>query len=116
MKKLSIAFVGCGGIADHYLQVYRDLEWVEMAVCMDVNLDRAVHAVAQLSENSSARATTNFADVLSDDVDVVVINSPNHLHREQAVAVLVSNDDFLVRKNRWAATREDAQVCEEADG
>ncbi len=113
MKKLSIAFVGCGGIADHYLQVYRDLEWVEMAVCMDVNLDRANHAVAQLGENSSARATTNFADVLSDDVDVVVINSPNHLHREQAVAVLAANKHVLVQKP-LAASLEDARAIAEA--
>ena len=113
MKNLSIAFVGCGGIADHYLQVYRDLEWVEMAVCMDVNPDRAIHAVAQLGENSSARATTNFADVLGDDVDVVVINSPNHLHREQAVAALAANKHVLVQKP-LAATLADAQAIADA--
>ena len=113
MKNLSIAFVGCGGISDHYLQVYRDLEWVEMTVCMDVNLDRAVHAVAQLGEKSSARATTNFADVLSDDVDVVVINSPNHLHCEQAVAALAANKHVLVQKP-LAATLADAQAIADA--
>ncbi len=113
MKKLSIAFVGCGGIADHYLQVYRDLEWVEMTVCMDVNLDRANHAVAQLGEKSSARATTNFADVLGDEVDVVVINSPNHLHREQAVAALVANKHVLLQKP-VAASIEDAKEIVEA--
>jgi predicted dehydrogenase len=37
MIPLKIALVGCGGIADNYLQVYRDLEWVEMTDCMDVN-------------------------------------------------------------------------------
>ncbi len=113
MKKLSIAFVGCGGIADHYLQVYRDLEWVEMTVCMDVNLDRANHAVAQLGENSKARATTNFADDLGDDVDVVIINSPNHLHREQVVAVLAANKHVLVQKP-LAASLEDAEAIAEA--
>ena len=113
MTQLRVAFVGCGGIADHYLQVYRDLEWVEAVVCMDVNLDRANHAVAQLGENSKARATTNFADVLGDDVDVVVINSPNHLHREQAVAVLAANKHVLVQKP-LAATLADAEAIAEA--
>lgn len=113
MQNLRVAFVGCGGIADHYLQVYRDLEWVEMTVCMDVNLERATNAVAQLGENSKARATTNFADVLGDDVDVVVINSPNHLHREQAVAALAANKHVLLQKP-LAATLADAGIIQEA--
>ncbi len=98
MTTLRVAFVGCGGIADHYLQVYRDLDWVEMTVCMDVNIERAQHAVEQLGEKSQARATTNFADVLGAGVDVVVINSPNHLHREQAVAALAANKHVLLQK------------------
>ena len=108
MQNLRVAFVGCGGIADHYLQVYRDLEFVEITVCMDVNLDRAQQAVAQVGENSQARPTTNFADVLGDDVDVVVINSPNHLHREQAVAALAANKHVLLQKP-IAASMEDAE-------
>ena len=47
MKKLSVTFVGCGGIAEHYWQVYRDLDWVELTVCMDVNLERAQHVVCR---------------------------------------------------------------------
>ena len=27
---INVAFVGCGGMAAHYLSVYRDLDWVRV--------------------------------------------------------------------------------------
>ncbi|MFN0122763.1 MAG: Gfo/Idh/MocA family protein [Blastocatellia bacterium] len=113
MNKLRIAFVGCGGIAEHYLNVYRDLEWVEMRVCMDTNLERARHAVDRLG--TEARATTDFAEALGDDVDVVVINTPNHLHREQALAALAAGKHLLLQKP-VAGTLDDAVAIAAAAG
>ena len=109
MKSLRTAFIGCGGIADHYLQVYRELEWVELTVCMDVSLDRARHAVAQLGDNATARATTDFSEALHPDVDLVIINTPNHLHREHAVVALAANKHLLLQKP-VAASLADAEA------
>ncbi len=64
MKKIRAAFVGCGGIADHYLSVYRDLEFVEMVSCVDASVERAELAAAKLADNSlgkrKPRVTTEF--------------------------------------------------------
>ena len=113
MNKIRTAFVGCGGIADHYLSVYRDLDFVEMVSCVDVNLDRAEQAAAKLADNSlgkpTPRATTDFADALKADVDLVVINTPNHLHREQTIAAFEAGKHVLLQKP-VAANLADAEA------
>jgi predicted dehydrogenase len=106
VDKLRVAFVGCGGIADHYLSVYRDLEWVEVVTCVDTKIERAARARAAVG--AEARITTDFADALNNDVDIVVINTPNHLHREQGVAALDAGKHLLMQKP-VAATVADAE-------
>ncbi len=99
---IKTAFVGCGGIADHYLSVYRDLDFVEMVSCVDASIERAELAAAKLADNSfgkpKPRATTDFADALKADVDLVVINTPNHLHREQTIAAFEAGKHVLLQK------------------
>jgi predicted dehydrogenase len=107
MTPIRIAFVGCGGIGDHYLQVYRDLDFIEVAVCVDVSLDRATRAAAMLG--AGAAASAQFNDALAGRVDGVVINTPNHLHREQAVAALAAGKCVLLQKP-VAATLVDAEA------
>ncbi len=114
MSKQRIAFVGCGGIADHYLKVYRDLEWVKVVTCVDAALDHALRAAERISNGAhTPRATTKFEDALGEDVDTVVINTPNHLHREQAVAALEAGKHVLLQKP-VAATLADAEVIAKA--
>lgn len=117
MNKIRAAFVGCGGIADHYLDVYRDLDFVEMVSCVDANAERAELAATKLADNafgkSKPRATTNFADVLKPDVDLVVINTPNHLHRQQTLAAFDAGKHVLLQKP-VAATLADAEAIAEA--
>ena len=112
MKKLRVAFVGCGGIAEHYLKVYRDLEWIELVCCVDADYDRAARAAEMLGQGvwlkPDAIATTEFGEALEDDIDLVVINTPNHLHREQALATLAANKHLLLQKP-VAGTLEDAR-------
>ncbi len=117
MKKIRAAFVGCGGIADHYLSVYRDLDYVEMVSCVDVDLQRAEQAAVKLAANSfgkpKPRASVDFADALKDDVDLIVINTPNHLHREQTVAAFEAGIHVLLQKP-VAANLSDADKISEA--
>jgi UDP-N-acetyl-2-amino-2-deoxyglucuronate dehydrogenase len=105
MKVISVAFLGCGGIAEHYLSVYRDLDWVTMTTCIDLDLARA----ERLAQMVGARATSDVGDAWRDDVDVVVINTPNHLHREQTEAALSAGKHVLLQKP-IAANLTDAEA------
>lgn len=117
MKKIRAAFVGCGGIADHYLSVYRELNFVEIVSCVDANPERAELAAVKLADDSlgkgKPRSTTDFADALKPDVDLVVINTPNHLHREQTLAAFQAGKHVLLQKP-VAATFADAEAIAEA--
>src|SRR5262245_35189676 len=112
MDKQRIAFVGCGGIAEHYLQVYRDLDWVEVAVCVDPDQERARHAASVIAGGESAKpmplVVDDFKSALGTDVQIVVINTPNYLHRQQAVAALDAGKHVLLQKP-VAASLDDAE-------
>src|SRR5581483_1458158 len=100
-EKLRVAFIGCGGIAEQYLSVYHGLDWVELAVCMDAEYTRATHAASVLADARSTkpqpRATTRLDEALADDIAVVVINTPNHLHREQSLAAFNAGKHVLLQ-------------------
>ena len=112
-EPLRAAFAGCGGIAEHYLSVYRDLEWVSIVTCIDPDLKRATHAAALAASAEQGkphpRISADFSAALAADVDLVVINTPNHLHREQAVAALAAGKHVLLQKP-VAASLADAEA------
>lgn len=107
---LNVSIVGCGGMASHYLNVYRDLAWVNVVSCIDVNLDSAVNAARRLS---APVATSEFEAALSQDVDTVIINTPNHLHCAQAVAAIDAQKHVLLQKP-IAANLEEAEAIADA--
>lgn len=107
---INVSIVGCGGMASHYLNVYRDLDWVNVASCVDVNLATAEDAAQRLSAPIS---TSLFDAALTREVDAIIINTPNHLHRVQAVAAIEAGKHVLLQKP-VAATVEDAEAIAQA--
>jgi predicted dehydrogenase len=103
--KINVAFVGCGGMAAHYLPVYRDLDWVRVVCCVDVN----AAAAAKAAEACGSAATTDYATALADGVDAVVISTPNSQHRPQAVAAIEAGKHVLLQKP-VAANLPDAEA------
>uniref|UniRef100_Q01TX4 Oxidoreductase domain protein n=1 Tax=Solibacter usitatus (strain Ellin6076) TaxID=234267 RepID=Q01TX4_SOLUE len=107
---IRVSFVGCGGMAAHYLGVYRDLDWVRVVNCID-----AVPEAAQKAADTipGAVAGTDYALALGDGIDAVIISSPNHLHRPQAVAAIEAGKHVLLQKP-VAPNLGDAEAIEEA--
>src|SRR5690242_2504793 len=91
---IRVAFVGCGGMAAHYLPVYRDLDWVEVAVCIDTDPVAGIRA----AESVHAAAGTNYSAALAADIDAVIISTPNSAHRAQAVAAIEAGKHVLLQK------------------
>ena len=111
-NKLRVSFVGCGGMAAHYLNVYRDLDWVRVVNCVDTQLENAQRA-AEVLVSDAPIATKNYSAALGEDVDVVVISSPNHVHAEQAIAAIEAGKHVLLQKP-VAATLADADAIARA--
>lgn len=115
-EKLRVAFVGCGGVAEHYLNVYRNLDWVQVVKCIDTELAAAERAAQTLAGSGGAgpAAVTGYEEALAADIDVVVINTPNHLHREQAIAALDSGKHVLLQKPVAPSVAEAVKIAEAA--
>jgi len=94
---LQIAFAGCGGMAAHYLSVYRDLPFARVSCCIDTNLENARRAGEVLAAHSPT-VTGDFAAALAPEIDAVIINTPNWLHRPQAVAAIEAGKHVLLQK------------------
>ncbi|HEY1494954.1 MAG TPA: Gfo/Idh/MocA family oxidoreductase [Candidatus Solibacter sp.] len=92
---IRVSFVGCGGMAAHYLGVYRDLDWVRVVNCVDAVPEAARKAADSIP---GAAAGTDYALALTDEIDAVIISSPNHLHRPQAVAAIEAGKHVLLQK------------------
>jgi predicted dehydrogenase len=106
---LNVSFVGCGGMAAHYLPVYRDLDFVRVVNCIDIDPAAATSA----AESCHSVATTDFAAALAPGIDVVVISTPNSQHRQQAVAAIDAGKHVLLQKP-LAANLPDAQAIADA--
>jgi predicted dehydrogenase len=94
---IRVSFVGCGGMAAHYLPVYQNLDWV-----------RVVNLIDPAIPNSPT-----FGAALTDEIDAVIINTPNHLHRPQAVAAIEAGKHVLLQKP-VAPSVADAEAIEAA--
>jgi UDP-N-acetyl-2-amino-2-deoxyglucuronate dehydrogenase len=114
LLKIKVAYVGCGGIAERYLNVYRELDFVEVAVCIDSDLAAAQSAAQFLMQTNGRTApivTTDYAEALTDEIDVVVINTPNHLHHEQAIDAFAAEKHVFLQKP-VAPTLEESEAIE----
>jgi len=102
---LNVSMVGCGGMAAHYLPVYRDLEWVRVVSCIDTHPQSAA-AAAQLLD---CPPRVDYSAALAPEVDVVVISTPNSEHAPQALAAIQAGKHVLLQKP-VAARLEDAEA------
>jgi UDP-N-acetyl-2-amino-2-deoxyglucuronate dehydrogenase len=111
---MRVAIVGCGGMATHYLPVYRELDWVQVVACVDTDPESARRA-AQLFDCAS---TSDFRAALAANVDAVVIGTPNSEHRAQAVAAIGAGKHVLLQKPvaaKLADAEAIAAAAEESD-
>jgi predicted dehydrogenase len=79
-----IGMLGSGFVAEFYMQGLRDVPGQEVIINYSRSSERA-HSFA--AKWKIPRSTTRMQDILErDDVDLVIIALPNHLHRDAALA------------------------------
>ncbi|MBV9582838.1 MAG: Gfo/Idh/MocA family oxidoreductase [Chloroflexi bacterium] len=103
--RLRVAVVGLGIGRSHLRRGYASLadRFEVMALC-DIDRQRAEDAA---EEHGVARVVTDFAEVCRmDDVDVVDICTPPHLHYEQILQVLEAGKHAVCEKPLVSSLRE----------
>ena len=94
-RPLRAAMAACGGVCNLAIEAERLSPDFEIAAIQDP--DPA--ALARVGERlGRARRHAAFEELLADDIDFLIINSPNHLHLEQVRAAAAAGKPCLVQK------------------
>lgn len=107
MTTTGFALIGAGLFGERHAQAYSRHHAVDFVAVCDLNADRA----QAIAEKYGARGwTTDYRDVLANpDVRAVSIATPDHLHRDIAIACAEAGRHLLVEKP-LATTVEDAEA------
>lgn len=93
MSPVRVALIGCGSVG-------RRIHAAGLRLCPDAELALACSRSKESAESIGAPETTqDYREVMSrDDIDAVVIATPNNLHREIALAAFAAGKHVLCEK------------------
>lgn len=110
MKKLKVAVIGLGSIADEHLKSYVNHPDVELYAICDINEERAKR---RGGEYGVAKLYFNHRELLADpEIDAVSICTWNQLHAEISIAALDAGKHVLVEKPLCKTVEEALQIQE----
>lgn len=115
-RKIKVALVGCGRIANNHLgamEKHADrMEVVEVCDVDPIALEQAV-------KRTGAKGFANLSEMLkSSEADVVVLTTPSGLHSEQAIEVARAGKHVMTEKpmaTRWHDGLAMVKACDEAN-
>ncbi|QGQ45022.1 Gfo/Idh/MocA family protein [Metabacillus sediminilitoris] len=112
MGKLKVGVIGCGSIASR-----RHL--IEYAANQDVEITAVCDVVASRAEEMAlvygAKAFTEYDDVLQlDEIDVISVCLPNHLHAPVSIAALNAGKHVLCEKPMATSVEEAEEMIQAA--
>lgn len=95
-EKLQLAFIGCGGMGNMHLDWFANRADVRVVALCDVDRDHLERA-SQRAPN--ALKTSDFREVVGrDDVDAVIIATPDHWHALVAVSAVKAGKQIYCEK------------------
>jgi predicted dehydrogenase len=112
-KKLRVAIIGCGGIANgKHLPSLKKLEQVEMVAFCDIEVKKAEKAAIEYGTPEAA-VYKNYKQLLEDEsIDVVHVLTPNISHAEISIAAMEAGKHVMCEKP-MAKTSEEAKLMVE---
>ncbi|MFE4712573.1 Gfo/Idh/MocA family protein [Paenibacillus sp. NPDC056722] len=94
-KKLGAAIIGCGAIFPLHAQALAGLQGVELLAVVDSDPSKA----EQAGREYGCMSTTDYRTIIArDDIDVVHLCTPHHLHADMAVELLHAGKHVLTEK------------------
>ncbi len=96
MKKINIAIIGCGYIADYHARGLQELANVEIVIAVDIQIEAAKKFA---SSYNIKEVETDAMNILHrDDIDAVILGVPNKYHAPYALEFLKNGKDVFLEK------------------
>ena len=111
-KPVRFGIAGCGGITPTILRGIEEAKELEVMAVMDIDPDAASRIA---SEFNIPKHFTNYSEFLKEDIEVVVINSPNHCHHSQTMEAFDTGKHCLVQKPLARNVSEAQPMVDAAD-
>jgi predicted dehydrogenase len=107
--RITMGFIGAGGRADNHIDTFMHMSDVQIVAVSDVDLGRVQGAKKKVeswyakrgdaADYKGCEASQDFRKVVDrDDIDAVVIATPDHWHALAAIACLNSGKDVYCEK------------------
>lgn len=115
VKKLKIAIVGCGGIANgKHMPSLSLLDNVELVAFCDIIEERAQKAAKEYGTKNS-KVCTDYLEIAADpEIDIVHVCTPNRSHSEISVACLEAGKHVMCEKPMAINTAEAKKMLDAA--
>jgi predicted dehydrogenase len=112
MKLLGVGITGIGWCAAEHIKAFRRNPHARIVLLHGRDEERARKKLAGYGADvSEARFTKRYEDLLeADDVDIVSITTPNHLHADQAVAAARAGKHLVIEKPTALNVRDLARI------
>ncbi len=93
-NKKKVAIVGFGGMGNHHSEYIKDSSRLECIGAFDIKSDRM-----ELAAGKGLKNYSSFEEVLNDDeIEIVLIATPNDLHKDMAIKALESGKNVVCEK------------------
>jgi predicted dehydrogenase len=110
MKKVKVAIIGTGFIADYHARGLQTLTDVEIAIAIDTQPESAKKFAAKYNINEVVSDAMSITG--RDDIDAVIIGIPNKFHAPYALEFLNNRKDVFLEKPMAMNSREGNEIIE----
>mgnify|MGYP003650224233 CR=1 FL=1 len=110
--KTRIALIGAGFISDYHARGLQTLADVEIVAVVSKNLDNAQKFALKYKIKEALNDISSL--VKRDDLDAVIISTPNQFHAPYAIAFLQNGKDVFLEKPMGMSGNEGRQIAEVA--
>lgn len=96
---MKVAIIGSGKVSRGHIRAWQAHPETEVAMLVDVEPSLAEETREQLELPADTLTSTRYEDALErDDIDIVDICTPSHLHTEQIIAALQAGKHIVTEK------------------
>ncbi|HRR96322.1 MAG TPA: Gfo/Idh/MocA family oxidoreductase [Candidatus Ratteibacteria bacterium] len=113
MKKLKVGIIGTGGIAQvSHIPNFQKIEDVEVSAISDINKEKLNYVAEKFN---IPKTFTDWEKMLEEDIDAVVICSPNSFHSIQSIKAMEKGKHVLCEKPICLSVEEAEKIFDTVD-